>query len=245
MSNVKRANTSGITKTGSAISDVPDTPTIGTVSVTNGTTVSIPFTAAATGGTPTSYTARSSPSITLSVSGTSSPLTVTGTFVNNQAYTFTIQAVNSTGTSPASSSSNSVTPLNTIAADYLVIAGGGGSMGQGAGGGGAGGLRMATSQNLNFSTAYNVVVGAGGVAGYASSITGSVNNGGNSSFNGLNTTGGGVGAGRNTDGTANALSGGLQTYGNQQYLSQLLAPKTQTPSGFGTPVQQNPLENLG
>ena len=30
MANIKRANTSGITKTGSAIPDVPDAPTIGT-----------------------------------------------------------------------------------------------------------------------------------------------------------------------------------------------------------------------
>jgi hypothetical protein len=47
-----------------------------------------------------------------------------------------------------------------------------------------------------------------------------------------------------TIGAANAITGGLQTFGNQQYLSQLLAPKTQTPSGYGTSVQQNPLENL-
>jgi hypothetical protein len=36
------------------IVDVPDTPTIGTVTVTNATTVSVPFTAATTGGTPSS-----------------------------------------------------------------------------------------------------------------------------------------------------------------------------------------------
>ena len=90
---------------------VPQAPTIGTASVTNSTTVSIPFTEGATGGSSiTSYTATSSPSISLSVSGTSSPLTVTGTFATSQAYTFTISAVNTNGTSSASSASNSVTP---------------------------------------------------------------------------------------------------------------------------------------
>lgn len=93
---------------------VPQTPTIGTVSVTNSTTVSIPFTAGATGGkTISSYTVTSSPSISLSVSGTTTPLTVTGSFVANQAYTFTIAAVNANGTSLSSSTSNSVTPLAT------------------------------------------------------------------------------------------------------------------------------------
>jgi len=94
---------------------VPQAPTIGTASVTNSTTVSIPFTAGATGGSAiTSYTATSSPSIALSVSGTSTPLTVTGTFSANQAYTFTIAAVNANGTSTSSSSSNSITPLNNV-----------------------------------------------------------------------------------------------------------------------------------
>ena len=90
---------------------VPQAPTVGTVSVTNTTTVSVPFTAGATGGSSiTSYTATSSPSISLSVSGTTSPLTVTGSFAQATAYTFTISAVNANGTSSASSSSNSVTP---------------------------------------------------------------------------------------------------------------------------------------
>jgi len=33
-------------------------------------------------------------------------------------------------------------------------------------------------------------------------------------------------------GQANAISGGLQTLGNQQYLSNLLAPKNQVPAGY-------------
>ena len=91
---------------------VPSAPTIGTVTVTNNSTVSIPFTAPASNGgaSITSYTTTSSPSISLSTSGTSTPLTVTGTFASGQAYTFTIVANNSAGSSASSSASNSVTP---------------------------------------------------------------------------------------------------------------------------------------
>jgi hypothetical protein len=90
---------------------VPQAPTIGTASRTNNTTVSLTFTAGATGGSSvTSYTVTSSPSISLSTSGTSSPLTVTGTFVSGTAYTFSITATNAQGTSSASSASNSITP---------------------------------------------------------------------------------------------------------------------------------------
>jgi trimeric autotransporter adhesin len=92
-------------------SSVPQAPTIGTPTVTNSTTVSIPFTAGGTGGsTITSYTTTSSPSVSLSTSGTSSPLTVTGSFASNTAYTFQIAAVNANGTSSASSASSAVTP---------------------------------------------------------------------------------------------------------------------------------------
>ena len=99
---------------------VPQAPTIGTVSVTNSTTVSIPFTAGATGGkTISSYTTTSSPSISLSTSGTSSPLTATGSFAVGQAYTFTIAAVNANGTSTSSSASNSVIPNVSSFFTYL------------------------------------------------------------------------------------------------------------------------------
>jgi len=108
MPNIKRANTSGITKSGTAISDVPDAPTIGTATdAGTGGAVSVTFTPAATGGAPTSYTATSNPG---SITGTgSSPITVTG-LTNGTSYTFTVTATNSTGTSPASAASNSASP---------------------------------------------------------------------------------------------------------------------------------------
>ena len=98
---------------------VPQAPTVGTASITNTTTVSLAFTAGATGGSAiTSYTVASSPSISLSTSGSSTPLTVTGTFVQGTAYTFTITATNAQGTSSASSASNSITPYPLIYSFY-------------------------------------------------------------------------------------------------------------------------------
>jgi|694.fasta_scaffold126951_2 hypothetical protein len=97
----------------SATKPAPGAPTVGTATVTNSTTVSLTFTAPTSKLPPTSYTVTSSPSIALSVSGSSSPLTVTGSFVISTGYTFSISAVNAQGTSPASSSSNSITPKTT------------------------------------------------------------------------------------------------------------------------------------
>ena len=97
---------------GSGVKIAPATPTVGTATVTNATTVSLTFTAPDSKLAITSYTATSSPSIALTTSGTTSPLTVTGTFAASQTYTFTITATNSAGTSSSSSASNSVTPLS-------------------------------------------------------------------------------------------------------------------------------------
>lgn len=113
MANVKRAATSGLTKTGTAIPDVPDAPTIGAATdvgtsraFNNGAATVAITSAAATGGTPTSYTVTSSPG-GFTATGTS-PVTVTG-LSSNTAYTFTAQGVNSTATGPASAASNSIT----------------------------------------------------------------------------------------------------------------------------------------
>lgn len=45
-----------------------------------------------------------------------------------------------------------------------------------------------------------------------------------------------------TVGAANAIGGAAQSLGNQYYLSQLIKPQTPTPTGYGTPVQSNPME---
>jgi hypothetical protein len=101
------------------IADVPDRPTIGTATAA-GLAASITFTAATTGGTPTTFTATSNPG---SLTGTSatSPITVSG-LTADTSYTFTVTAGNSTGTSPASSASNSITAISPLTGGYDSLA---------------------------------------------------------------------------------------------------------------------------
>jgi hypothetical protein len=61
---------------------------------------------------------------------------------------------------------------------------------------------------------------------------------------GSNIANAGAASAGGTIGAANALTGGLQNTANSYMLSQLLSPKTPTPNGYGTTVQQNPIENL-
>jgi hypothetical protein len=91
----------------------PGAPTIGTATGGNAT-ASVTFTApASAGGSPiTSYTVTSSPG-SVTASGASSPITVTG-LTNGTAYTFTVTATNAQGTGPASAASNSVTPAAPV-----------------------------------------------------------------------------------------------------------------------------------
>ncbi len=113
MTNIKRVVSLGLTRSGTAIADVPDTPTIGTATdvgtsrpLNNGA-ATVTASPSATGGIPTSYTVTSSPG---GYSATStSPVTVTGLQIG-VSYTFTAVANTTTGSSPAStSSSNSIT----------------------------------------------------------------------------------------------------------------------------------------
>lgn len=92
---------------------VPDPPTIGTATAGNAQ-ASVTFTPPVDdgGATITGYTATSSPG-SFTGNCSSSPCTVTG-LTNGQAYTFTVTATNSVGTSSASSASNSVTPTAPV-----------------------------------------------------------------------------------------------------------------------------------
>jgi hypothetical protein len=114
--------------------------------------------------------------------------------------------------------------------DYLVVAGGAGSGGNGyvgtySGGGGAGGLRstvtatggggsLESGLNISLSTNYTVTVGAGGalVNGYGNAG----NNGSNSVFSTITSTGGGGGAAL----LAAAKSGGSGGGGNNNYSAE-------------------------
>ena len=94
------------------VGTVPQAPTITSVTRVSNTQVSIAFNPNSNGGfTLSSVTFTSSPSVGLSwTSSTTSPITVTGSFVLNQAYTFTMTSTNYAGTSLSSSASGSVTP---------------------------------------------------------------------------------------------------------------------------------------
>jgi hypothetical protein len=111
MANIKKVLASGLTRAGTFIADVPDTPIIGTATDVG---TSRPFNNGAatitatpsTGGIPTSYNMTSSPG-SYSASGTS-PVTVTG-LQSSTSYTFTATATGGGYTTGSSSSSNSIT----------------------------------------------------------------------------------------------------------------------------------------
>ena len=227
----------------------PDAPTIGTATQTGATTATVPFTAPAYTGTSaiTTYTATSSPgslTTTLSQAG-SGTINFTG-LTGSTAYTFTVTATNSSGTSVASSASNQITtaaPL--LAVDYLIVAGGGGGggvLGNG-GGGGAGGLRstvtasggtpgtVESSSYLSLSTNYTVTIGAGGANGGGSDVAGY--NGTNSVFSTITSTGGGAG-GAGSNGNPGGAGGGVGTASSGAAGAAISGSGVATwPAGYG------------
>jgi hypothetical protein len=105
--------------------------------------------------------------------------------------------------------SGTFAPQQSLTADVLVIAGGGGS-GRTGGGGGAGGLRGLTSQSMT-TTAYTITVGSGGSGATADGTN--ATNGINSSIAGsgfttITASGGGGGSSYNNSGTSIGSSGG-------------------------------------
>lgn len=103
------------------------------------------------------------------------------------------------------------TPLSSLSADVLVIAGGGGAGNFYGGGGGAGGLRQLSAQSLSAS-AYTVTIGGGGTGAGNQSSKGA--SGVNSSFAGAGITtitatgGGGGGSNSNQAGLSGGSGGG-------------------------------------
>ncbi len=103
---------------------VPGAPTIGTATAGNAS-ATVSFTAPANNGGAaiTGYTVTSSPAGGTDSNAGTTGLTHTITGLSNgTAYTFTVKATNSVGTSPASSASNSVTPVTVPSAPTAVIA---------------------------------------------------------------------------------------------------------------------------
>ena len=117
------------------------------------------------------------------------PVVTGGTLASDATYFYRTFTGNGTLT---------VTTANLIC-DYLVVAGGG-SGGTGAGGGGAGGLRSSTAVTLT-PNSYSVVIGAGGSRD-------TPENGNTSSFNSLNTSGGGRGAVYSSNANSGGSGGG-------------------------------------
>jgi len=107
---ITRVSTQGLTRSGTAIADVPDAPVIGAISDpgTDGYST-VAFTAAATGGAVTTYTATSTPGSITATSATS-PITVTGLTLSTE-YTFKVKGANSTATGAESAASSSFTPI--------------------------------------------------------------------------------------------------------------------------------------
>lgn len=161
-------------------------------------------------------------------------LDVAGNFVIGS--TFTLYGIRAEGVSPAVKATGGVitsdstyyyhvfaatgvfTPLSSLTADVLVVAGGGGgSYGQfntsgfGGGGGGAGGYRTATGQSLT-ATNYNVTVGGGGAGGTSGTDTGT--SGSNSVFNTITSAGGGGGSNQSRGALSGGSGGGSGTQGN-------------------------------
>jgi hypothetical protein len=105
--------------------------------------------------------------------------------------------------------SGTFTPLSSLSADVLIVAGGAGSGYGGGGGGGAGGLLGFTSQTLSGNS--TITVGAGGAGSPTSSQAGV--NGSNSQFAALTASVGG-GGGDTTVGTGGGKNGGSGGGGN-------------------------------
>jgi large repetitive protein len=101
------------------IADVPDAPTIGAATdLATGTTATVAASAAATGGTPTTFLITPTPTTSPATFTGTSPVTVTG-LTEGTSYTFTARGVNSTATGPASSSSNSIIPFSPGSYDSI------------------------------------------------------------------------------------------------------------------------------
>jgi hypothetical protein len=208
-----------------AIATAPAAPTALSGTALSTTSVSVAFTPGAeNGSTITNYQyALSTDSgstygsfLAVDPADATSPITISG-LTGGTTYTIKLKAVNTMGAG-TESAGVSVTTIASLTVDYLVVAGGGGSAGRWHGaGGGAGGLRstvtatggggaLETTLGLDVSTNYSVSIGGGGAGGPYGNISGVA--GSNTSFSSITSTGGGYGAGYNTQGGPGGSSGG-------------------------------------
>ena len=106
------STTQTVTFSGVGVAMVPNAPT-GAMATSGNASATVSFVPPSFNGHAaiTSYTVTSSPG-NITAMGAGSPITVTG-LTNGTAYTFTVTAANSVGTSVSSAPSNSVTPYGT------------------------------------------------------------------------------------------------------------------------------------
>lgn len=191
------------------IVSAPDAPT-GVSAVAGNQQATVSFTAPAYdgGSTITGYRVTSSPG-SLTATGSSSPITITG-LTNDTSYTFTVAAENAIGYGPESEASSPVTPqfLAPSTVEYLVVAGGGagGWAGNGGGGGGAGGALTASGYSVTSGSAITVTVGSGG-SSWTNRYSAGGYNGNESVFGSITAAGGGYGSSANS-GTGYGSPGG-------------------------------------
>jgi hypothetical protein len=96
--------------------DIPDAPTVGTATA-GAESATVEYTAATKGGPATTFTALSNPG-SITGTGSSSPITVSG-LTAGTAYTFTVRGNNATGSGEYSSASGSVTPTELTAFESI------------------------------------------------------------------------------------------------------------------------------
>lgn len=129
----------------------------------------------------------------------------------------------------------------TVSASYLVVAGGASGASGDGGGGGAGGFRTGTT-SLNPTLSYTVTVGAGGASVAGAGIVG--NNGSDSVFNSITSTGGGgggttgVGSNGGSGGGGGAFGSGSPTSGGTGNTPST-SPSQGNNGGTGNPTTSN------
>ena len=170
---------------------------------------------------------------TFSIYGLSNTIAMTQNQTGNKAIGGTV-AYSGSYTYHAFPFSGTFTPIQSITADILIVAGGGsGSSNYEGAGGGAGGYQLFTSQSLTGGTTYTCTVGAGGTTG--TNLYGG-SSGGNSQFGAIQVSHGG---GKGNSPGANGGSGG----GGDYFLNTNNG--TGQPGGSGNVGGYTPVEGYG
>jgi hypothetical protein len=141
---------------------------------------------------------------------------ITGTLSGSPSlgnYPFVVQAATTEGTVNRQFSLQ-VIAIPPVSVNYLIVAGGGGTISYMSGGGGAGGMRTGT-ENLTVGNVYTATIGQGGTASSGVPNTATGNSGANSSLAGtgistITSTGGGAGGSYGGNTAQTGGSGGGQ-----------------------------------